>query len=120
MSSASIVDSASPGEVCLSCQYVSNSLARGCEIEVNNNEFEEERYRGVLLIDDVEECVAVRYGGSFTINVYDINSDGTRSAGPAVVFNDVTIDDPVSPSPSTTILIGTLTHTHYDVASFVK
>ena len=87
--------------MCLSCQYLRNSLASGCEIEVNNNEFDSDRYRGVLLREEIQVCIAVQYGGSFTINIYDINDNGRRSAGPAVVFSDVDIPTPMpTTSPS--------------------
>ena len=92
-----------PGYICVSCFYLPLSPALGCHVKVTLIGEDE----GISHMTNITKhngtgCVNVTVEGTYLVNVFDWNRDGSLSMNPVFTFNLVSIDAPplISPSPS--------------------
>ena len=83
------------GEVCVVCRFSINTIAVGCEIQIfQNNSMTlllAERFIRVLSI--AEGCITNINTGYYDLYVYDVENDNTLSLLPAIIKNQVFIDE---------------------------
>ena len=90
------------GEVCVVCRFSINTKAVGCEIHVlqNNNITLSGRFnRDVNNI--AEGCVSNITTGYYDLYVYDVENDNTLSQSPAIIKNQVFVDEQATTSSTT-------------------
>ena len=74
----STVDDISEPRVCASCSFTNDSTARGCTVELQNNEFtfvfniSRQSSEELTLL----ECFPVPEAGVFSVSVYEVQHDG--------------------------------------------
>ena len=97
------------GEVCVVCRFSINTIAVGCEIELqNNNETQKGRFdRDVNNI--AEGCISNVVTGYYDLYVYDVENDNTLSQLPAIIKNQVFVDKQTTTTSSTTTTTTTTT-----------
>ena len=97
------------GEVCVVCRFSINTIAVGCEIELqNNNETQTGRFdRDVNNI--AEGCISNIITGYYDLYVYDVENDNTLSKLPAFIKNQVFVDEQTTTTLSTTTTTTTTT-----------
>ena len=90
------------GEVCVVCRFSINTTAVGCEVHVlqNNNITQSERFnRDVNNI--AEGCVSNITTGYYDLYVYDVENDNMLSQSPAIIKNQVFVDEQATTSSTT-------------------
>ena len=97
------------GEVCVVCRFSINTIAVGCEIELqNNNETQKGRFdRDVNNI--AEGCISNVVTGYYDLYVYDVENDNTLSLLPAIIKNQVFVYKQTTTTSSTTATTTTTT-----------
>lgn len=77
-----------PGNFCLSCNFATGSLARGCSVEMAlnnsgstavNNGYKEQT------ADSVSVCISLNEGGWYNLSVFDIEQDDTTYTAKAAI-----------------------------------
>ena len=76
----SMVDDISKPQMCASCSFTNGSTARGCAVELQNDEFtfifnmsrQSSEELNLLLL----ECFPVLEAGVFNVSVYEVHHDG--------------------------------------------
>ena len=78
------------GEVCVVCRFSINTTAVGCELQLQNSTMR-------LLRTDVnniaEGCISNIITGYYDLYVYDVENDNTLSQLPAIIKNQVFVDE---------------------------
>ena len=88
--------------MCVECRFSINTIAVGCEIELqNNNETQKGRF-DIDVNNIAEGCISNIITGYYDLYVYDVENDNTLSQLPAIIKNQVFVD-----GPTTTIVITT-------------
>ena len=90
------------GEVCVVCRFSINTIAVGCEVQLrNNNITQTERFnRDVNNI--AEGCISNVVSGYYDLYVYDVENDNTLSQLPAIIKNEVFVDEQTTTTSTTT------------------
>ena len=93
------------GEVCVMCTFSTNTTAVGCELQLRNNIMTLSRmFNGDVNI--AEGCISNIITGYYDLYVYDIENDNTLSQLPAIIKNQVFVDEQTT-TTSTTIVTTT-------------
>ena len=83
------------GEVCVVCRFSINTIAIGCELQIFQNNImilPAERFnRDVNNI--AEGCISNIITGYYDLYVYDVENDNTLSQLPAIIKNQVFVDE---------------------------
>ena len=83
------------GEVCVVCRFSINTTAVGCEIQILQNNIM--TLRAVRFDRDVnniaEGCISNIITGYYDLYVYDVENDNTLSQLPAIIKNQVFVDE---------------------------
>ena len=97
------------GEVCVVCRFSTNTIAVGCEIQLqNNNITQSERFnRDVNNI--AKGCISNVVSGYYDLHVYDVENDNTLSQLQAISKNQVFVEEPTTTKSTTTVSITTTT-----------
>ena len=85
------------GTVCVQCNYITGADATGCIVSLSNS----------IIQYNTSGCQEVTSTGFYTINIYEINSDGTivvRESLIGTLYIDLTVTTSITllPSQSTT------------------
>ena len=84
------------GEVCVVCRFSINTAAVGCEIELRNNTM---TLSGRF---NREGCISNIITGYYDLYVYDVENDNTLSLLPAIIKNQVFVDEQTTTTSTTT------------------
>ena len=106
------------GEVCVVCRFSINSIAVGCELQLRNNIMTLSR-RFNRDVNIAEGCISNIITGYYDLYVYDVENDHTLSQLPAIIKNQVFVDEQTTSTSTsttttptkTTIIITTATTT---------
>ena len=84
------------GEVCVVCGFSTNTIAVGCELQLqNNNITQTERFhRDVNNI--AEGCISNIISGYYDLYVYDVENNNALSQLPAIIKNQLFVDEETS------------------------
>ena len=87
--------------MCVVCRFSINTIAVGCEIELQNNDVIQTGrfYRNVN--NSAEGCIANVVTGYYDLYVYDVENDNTLSQLPAIIKNQVFIYEQTTTTSST-------------------
>ena len=97
------------GEVCVVCSFSTNTKAVGCEIQLQNSTMTiSGRFNRDVNI--AEGCISNIISGYYDLYVYDVENDNTLSQLPAIIKNQVFVDEQTT-TTSTTGSITTLSIT---------
>ena len=97
------------GEVCVVCRFSINTIAVGCEIELLNNNITQ-TVRFIIDVNNIAEgCISNIITGYYDLYVYDVENDNTLSQLPAIIKNQVFVDEQTT--TTTTITSSTTTVT---------
>ena len=99
------------GEVCVVCRFSTNTIAVGCELQIFQNNImilPAERFnRDVNNI--AVGCISNIITGYYDLYVYDVENDNTLSQLPAIIKNDVFVDEQTTTTTTTTTITTTTT-----------
>ena len=86
------------GQLCVVCRFSTNTAAVGCEVQLQNNNITlSERFnRDVNNI--AEGCISTIITGYYDLYVYDVENDNTLSQLPAIIKNQVFVDEQTTTS----------------------
>ena len=106
----SIYITSTSGEVCLVCRFSTNTIAVGCEIHLRNNTMTLSRRFNRDVNNIAEGCISNVVTGYYNLYVYDVENDNTLSLLPAIIKNEVFVDEHTTTMSITTTssLISTL------------
>ena len=80
------------GEVCVVCKFSTHATAVGCEIQLQNNIMTLSR-RFNRDVNIAEGCISNISSGYYDLYVYDVENDNTLSRLPAIIKNQVFVDE---------------------------
>ena len=89
------------GEVCVLCKFSTHATAVGCEIELRN-------YNITLTgsfdrdVNIAEGCISNISSGYYDLYVYDVENDNTLSQLPAIIKNQVFVDEQTTTTSTAT------------------
>ena len=91
------------GEVCVVCRFSINTIAIGIEIEVflNNTILFTVRFTRNLTLNIAEGCISITTIGYYDLYVYDVENDNTLSQLPAIIKNQVFVDEQTTTTTTT-------------------
>ena len=92
------------GNICVVCKFSANTTAVGCEIkllQINISILSERFYRDVNI---AEGCISNITTGYYDLYVYDVENDNTLSPLPAIIKNNIFIEQTAT-QMTTTIAI---------------
>ena len=106
----SIYITSTSGEVCVVCRFSTNTIAVGCEIQLRNNTMTLSRRFNRDVNNIAEGCISNVVTGYYDLYVYDVENDNTLSLLPAIIKNEVFVDEHTTTVSITTTssLISTL------------
>ena len=81
------------GEVCVVCTFSTHATAVGCEIELQNNIMTLSRRFNRDVNNIAEGCISNVVTGYYNLYVYDVENDNTLSQLPAIIKNQVFVDE---------------------------
>ena len=89
------------GEVCVVCRFSTHATAVGCEIELRNNNITlSGRFNRDVNI--TEGCISNISSGYYDLYVYDVENDNTLSELPAIIKNQVFVDEQTTTTSTAT------------------
>ena len=91
------------GEVCVVCRFSINTIAVGCELQLRNNIMTLSR-RFNRDVNIAEGCISIIITGYYDLYVYDVENDNTLSQLPAIIKNQVFVDELTTTTVTTTAL----------------
>ena len=94
------------GEVCVVCRFSINTIAVGCELQLRNTIMTLSR-RFNRDINIAEGCISNIITGYYDLYVYDVENDNTLSQLPAIIKNQVFVDEQTTTIVTTTGSIAT-------------
>ena len=80
------------GEVCVVCKFSTHATAVGCELQLQNNIMTLSR-RFNRDVNIAEGCISNINTGYYDLYVYDVENDNTLSQLPAIIKNQVFVDE---------------------------
>ena len=95
------------GEVCVVCRFSINTTAVGCEIQLRNNIVTLSRRFNRDVNNIAEGCISNIITGYYHLYVYDVENDNTLSQLPAIIKNQVFVDEQTTTIVTTTGSIAT-------------
>ena len=81
------------GEVCVVCRFSINTIAVGCELQLRNNTMTLSRRFNRDVNNIAEGCISNIIAGYYDLYVYDVENDNTLSLLPAIIKNQVFVDE---------------------------
>ena len=90
------------GEVCVVCRFSINTIAVGCEIQLQNSTITLSRRFNRDVSNFAEGCISNIITGYYDLYVYDVENDNTLSQLPAIIKNQVFVDEQTTKLTSTT------------------
>ena len=89
------------GEVCVVCKFSSHATAVGCEIQLRNNNITlTGRFDRDFNIS--EGCISNISSGYYDLYIYDVENDNTLSQLPAIIKNQVFVDEQTTTTSTVT------------------
>ena len=96
------------GEVCVVCRFSINTIAVGCELQLfQNNIMILPAVRFIRILNIAEGCISNIITGYYDLYVYDVENDNTLSQLPAIIKNQVFVDEQTTTIATTTGSIAT-------------
>ena len=98
--------------ICASCSFTNDSTARGCTVELQNDEFtfvfnvSRQSSEELGLVD--QECFPVTQAGAFSVFVYEVKHDGLMVPTVWRLPHVFTVDKTAKTDESGTIILVTL------------
>ena len=99
------------GEVCVVCRFSINTTAVGCELQLQNSTITLSRRFNRDVNNIAEGCISHIITGYYDLFVYDVENDHTLSQLPAIIKNQVFVDERTISSTTSTITTGLITTT---------
>ena len=87
-------------EKCVWCVHSTNTKAVGCEIQLQNGTMTLSG-RFNRDVDIAEGCISNIISGYYDLYVYDVENDNTLSQLPAIIKNQVFVDEPTTTTSTT-------------------
>ena len=81
------------GEVCVVCRFSLNSIAVGCELQLRNSTMTLSRRFNRDVNNIAEGCISNIITGYYDLYVYDVENDHKLSLLPAIIKNQVFVDE---------------------------
>ena len=100
--------------ICLICTFSANTVALGCGIELLRNSImvlPTVRFTRSLTLNIAEGCISNIITGYYDLYVYDIENDNTLSQLPAIIKNQVFVDEQTTTTSRTSASTTTSTLT---------
>ena len=97
------------GEVCVVCRFSINTIAVGCELQIQNGTMTLSRRFNRDVNNIAEGCISNIITGYYDLYVYDVENDNTLSLLPAIIKNQVFVDEQTT--TTSTITTTTITST---------
>ena len=78
--------------------FATNTIAVGVEIQIfqNNTKLFTVTFTRSLTLNIAEGCILINISGYYDLYVYDVESDNTLSQSPAIIKNQVFVDEQTS------------------------
>ena len=86
------------GEVCVVCRFSTNTVAVGCEVQLQNNNIIQTGRFNRDVNNSAEGCISNIINGYYDLYVYDVENDTTLSQLPAIIKNEVFVDEQTTTS----------------------
>ena len=96
------------GNVCVVCRFSTDTTAVGCEIQLRNNIMTLSR-RFNRDVNVAVGCISNIITGYYDLYVYDVENDNTLSQLPAIIKNQVFVDEQTTTGSITTTVSITTT-----------
>ena len=92
------------GEVCAVFIFATNTIAVGVEIQIfqNNTKLFTVTFTRSLTLNIAEGCISINISGYYDLYVYDVENDNTVSQSPAIIKNQVFVDEQTTTTSSST------------------
>ena len=92
------------GEVCAMFIFATNTIAVGVEIQLiqNNTILFTVRFTRSLTLNIAMGCISINISGYYDLYVYDVENDNTLSQSPAIIKNQVFVDEQTTTTTSST------------------
>ena len=90
------------GEVCVVCRFSINTIAVGCELQLRNNIMTLTARFDRDVNNIAEGCISSVNTGYYDLYVYDVENDNTLSQLPAIIKNQVFVDEKTSTTSTIT------------------
>ena len=90
------ITNTSGGKICVICTFSANTIAIGCGIELLRNSImvlPTVRFTRSLTLNIAEGCISNIITGYYDLYVYDVENDNTLSELPAIIKNQVFVDE---------------------------
>ena len=98
------------GEVCVVCRFSINTIAIGCELQLRNSTMTLSGRFNRYVNNIAEGCISNVITGYYDLYVYDVEKNNTLSQLPAIIKNQVSVNEPTTTkSTTTTVSIATTT-----------
>ena len=81
------------GEVCVVCRFSINTTVVGCELQLRNSTMTLSRRFNRDVNNIAEGCISNIITGYYDLYVYDVENDNTLSQLPAIIKNQVFVDE---------------------------
>ena len=88
--------------MCVVCRFSINTIAVGCEIELLNNNITQTVRFNRNVNNTAEGCISNVVSGYYDLYVYDVENDNTLSQLPAIIKNQVFVDEQTTTTTSST------------------
>ena len=91
--------------MCVVCRFSINTIAVGVQIEIlqNGAVLFTVRFTRTLTLNIVMGCIPIKITGYYDLYIYDVESDNTLSDSPAIIKNDVFVNEQTT---TATIILG--------------
>ena len=96
------------GEVCVVCRFSINTTAVGCELQLQNSTMTLSRRFNRDVNNIAEGCISNIITGYYDLYVYDVENDNTLSQLPAIIKNQVFVDEHATTTKTTTARLTTV------------
>ena len=103
------------GEVCVVCRFSLNSIAVGCELQLRNNIMTLSRRFNRDVNNIAEGCISNIITGYYDLYVYDVENDHKLSLLPAIIKNQVFVNEETTAISTTTRLTTVLASPFIDL-----
>ena len=103
------------GEVCVVCRFSINTIAVGCELQLRNNIITLSRRFNRDVNNIAEGCISNIITGYYDLYVYDVENDHKLSDLPAIIKNQVFVNEETTAISTTTRLTTALASPSIDL-----
>ena len=92
--------------MCVTFIFVTNTIAVGCELQIQNSTITlSRRFNRSLTLNTAEGCISNIITGYYDLYVYDVENDNTLSQLPAIIKNQVFVDEQTTTGLMTTTVL---------------